>query len=63
MRATTNGISAFAGDFAFQFASVSTSFSPNFLAVAIAQNRLEHDPNTDGQPRNSADFLFFQGRQ
>src|SRR5438477_3782637 len=31
MRATTNGISALAGDFAFQFASVSTSLLQTFL--------------------------------
>ena len=31
IRATTNGISAFAGDFAFQFASVSTSLCRTFF--------------------------------
>ena len=31
MRATTNGISSFAGFFAFQFASVSTSLRRTFL--------------------------------
>ena len=50
IRATTNGISSFAGDFAFQLASVLDIFAANLFAVAISQDRFEHDPDADRQP-------------
>ena len=63
IRATTNGISSFAGFFAFQFAKRFDIFALNFLAVAISQHRFEHDANADGQSRNFSDALLFQRRQ
>ena len=50
IRATTKGISAFAGDFGFQSARFSTSLRPTFLAVAISEHRFEDDPDADRQP-------------
>ena len=63
MRATTNGISALAGDFAFQLASVSTSFAPNFFAIAISQDRFENDADADGQAGNFSNPFAFQNRE
>jgi hypothetical protein len=57
MRATTNGISSFAGDFASQLASVLT---PDFVAVAIAQHRFEHNSDAHGQVRDFPDALHLQ---
>ncbi len=38
-------------------------FSPNLLAVAISQDRLEHDANADRQPGNRPDALRFERRE
>ena len=61
MRATTKGISSFAGAFAFQLASVSTSLRPNLFAVAISEDRFEDDPDADRESRDRADALFLEG--
>src|SRR5207248_3270697 len=36
---------------------------PDFLPIAISQNRFEHDPDADRQTRNFTDALLFQRRQ
>ena len=37
--------------------------APNFLAVAIPQDRFQHDADADGQARNLPDALLFQSGQ
>jgi len=41
-----------AGFFAFQFASILNIFPPNFLSIAVTQDRLEDNTNTYRKPGN-----------
>ena len=60
IRATTKGISSFAGDFAFQLASALDIFAADLFAVAISEDRFENNPDADRQPRDRADALFLE---
>ena len=37
--------------------------APDFFAVAISQDRFEHDADADRQPRDRPDALFFRARE
>ena len=63
MRATTNGISSVRGAFGFQLASARTFCFGDPLAVAIAQDGFQHQPDGHRQPGDRADAGLFQRRQ